>query len=1197
MNPALNASARDSRLEEILHAYLQAVDAGRAPSRDALLRRHPEFATELAAFFANQDAVARLAQDMAEPVAPTPGAADAATLALGEAPAPDTHVRYFGDYELLEEIARGGMGVVYRARQVSLNRVVALKLILAGELAGPTEVQRFRMEAKAAANLQHPHIVAIFEVGEHQGRHFFSMEYIEGPSLAQLVRENPLPPARAAGYVATIARAIHQAHQRGILHRDLKPANVLLDRADTPHITDFGLAKRVDGESGLTATGAILGTPSYMAPEQASAKRGAVSRSSDVYSLGAILYALLTGRPPFQAETPLDTVLQVIGNEVVAPRLLNPALPRDLETICLKCLEKDPQKRYATAEALAEDLERWRRGEPIRARPIGAVERGWRWCVRNPAVAGLVAAAVLSLVAGTSVSVFYAIEAQDRAEQAKKDAARADEKTNLARAALERLRRGSYAQSIALTRGELEANNVVRALATLDACPDDLRHWEWRYLRRLCRDELRTLACPAPNLRALAYRPDGQVLAGGGGMVGFGPFLGSQEIALWSDSTGKTLRPFRTGTPQGAITGVAWSADGGRVALSLWCMDDARDVVMADGAADEARAGRVEIWDVRRGKLLHSLLGHHSFVNGVAWNADGSKVASASSDRTAQVWEASTGKRLHRLEGHRGQIMSVAFSPKGGLLATGGQGRLTSSSSQTPDDLGEVKLWDLASGREKFALAGHSLGVLSVAFSPDGAVLASGGRDRTVKLWDTRTGKLLRTLFGHTDEVTAIAFAPAGGLLGTASADRGVRLWDWADGKPLAVLRGHRFPVQALAFHPDGRHLASCAFGRNQGAEVKTWDTAAPREVTVCPAVANSVTRLELSPDGRRAAVMLQLQGLERSEWRVLDAVTGKTAFAIAGEGGPPDAVRFSADGTQLITLRGSDQITVRVLDAAGGRKLSSFAVRQYEAKEPPFYLGVAPALTRHGEYLATADVARNAVVLRNCADGKEVRRFVFETAAQDIQLLFSPDRRRLAAVGNRRFPEEQVQWRTVTITVWDTETGVVLLSEEPKEFHGQGFRALFSPDGATLAVPGDGHRVRLWQLDQQVSFDLKTDTDCLGLRFSPDGSRLVTVHQGKNRPLMHVWEIASRREQFTLRDFAEGYPSVNASADVVFSADGRRLFTGGDGTVKVWNAADGQLLLTLRPAFSPVRLSEDETVLAAGGPQGTTRIWYAPPP
>src|SRR5215470_7807008 len=311
----------------------------------------------------------------------------------------------FGDYELLQEIARGGMGLVYKARQLSLNRVVALKMMLPSLLAYATESQRFRAEAEAAANLQHPNIVAIHEVGEHEGRLYFSMDYIEGQSLAALVRDHPLPAETAARYVKTAAEAIHYAHRQGFLHRDLKPSNILIDQSNQPRITDFGLAKRMESDSRLTITGAVLGTPSYMSPEQAGGKSDQVGPASEVYSLGAILYELLTGRPPFQAATPLDTVLSVLNSEPVPPRLLLPRLNRDLETICLKCLEKERRRRYQSARDLADDLDRYLNRKPIVARPINRVNRAWRWCRRNPWPAVATASLVL-LAALASVSAF-----------------------------------------------------------------------------------------------------------------------------------------------------------------------------------------------------------------------------------------------------------------------------------------------------------------------------------------------------------------------------------------------------------------------------------------------------------------------------------------------------------------------------------------------------------------------------------------------------------------------------------------------------------------------------------------------------------------------------------------------------------------------------------------------------------------------
>jgi WD40 repeat protein len=337
-----------------------------------------------------------------------------------------TRIRYFGDYEITRELARGGMGVVFQARQVSLNRPVALKMILAGQLANETDVRRFYTEAEAAANLDHPGIVPIFEVGQHEGQHYFSMGFVEGQSLAQRLADGPLPPREAAALMVKVAEAIEYAHGRGVIHRDLKPGNILLDRTGNPRVTDFGLAKKLQGDSGLTGSGQIMGTPSYMPPEQAGGPRGEVGPAADVYALGATLYALITGRPPFQAATAMDTVLQVISDEPVSPRRLNPALDRDIETICLKCLEKEPARRYASAQALAEELARFLAGEPILARPIGAPSRLWRWCRRRPVVAGL-GAAVAALILFVAVVGPLVAVSQSRlrnlAEVAQKDEA------------------------------------------------------------------------------------------------------------------------------------------------------------------------------------------------------------------------------------------------------------------------------------------------------------------------------------------------------------------------------------------------------------------------------------------------------------------------------------------------------------------------------------------------------------------------------------------------------------------------------------------------------------------------------------------------------------------------------------------------------------------------------------------------------
>jgi tRNA A-37 threonylcarbamoyl transferase component Bud32 len=320
-------------------------------------------------------------------------------------------------YEIIEELGRGGMGVVYKARQVKLNRTVALKMILAGRHAGAADLQRFRTEAEAIARLRHPNIVAVYEVGEHEGRPFLSLEFCEGGSLDRKLAGNPLPPQKAAALVQTLAEAMQAAHQANVIHRDLKPANVMLGGDGTPRITDFGLARKLD-EVGQTQTGAIMGTPSYMAPEQAESKKD-VGPAADVYALGAILYQTLTGRPPFRAATTLDTIIQVVSDEPVPPRQLNATVPVDLETVCLRCLQKDPRRRYASAAELAQDLGRFLAGEPVLARPVGSLERVGKWARRNPAVAGLLAAVAAALLLGVAVSGFFAIDASRQASQAR----------------------------------------------------------------------------------------------------------------------------------------------------------------------------------------------------------------------------------------------------------------------------------------------------------------------------------------------------------------------------------------------------------------------------------------------------------------------------------------------------------------------------------------------------------------------------------------------------------------------------------------------------------------------------------------------------------------------------------------------------------------------------------------------------------
>jgi tRNA A-37 threonylcarbamoyl transferase component Bud32 len=474
-------------LERAVTSFVKATEAGDRPDRDVWLARYPQIADELEEFFAGQDRLEGMAAPLRAAVV-TPSR---------PLPAP------FGDYELLEEVGRGGMGVVYKARQHSPDRLVALKMIRAGALASNDELQRFQVEANAAAGLDHPHIVAIHEVGECDRQRYFTMTWVSHGSLAQAVSSGQWPACtktmqrQAATLVVKIARAVLHAHERGILHRDLKPSNILVDAAGEPHVTDFGLAKRLEQDSGLTQSGAVVGTPSYMAPEQAAGQQAKITTVTDVYGLGAILYVLLTGQPPFQSDLPHDTLRQVQEQEPKLPRAINPQVDRDLETICLKCLNKEPERRYGSAAALAEDLERWLAGEPIQARPISRLERWRRWCQRKPLVAGLSAFSVLLVFGGfvgLTVSNWKIAQKEVEARTAEQHA--------------QDLLADSYVQ---LTRLAIQRGAWQDALLFIDKALATERHADSIPLRL---DKIRALIAVddvgryVPEIEALAARPN-----------------------------------------------------------------------------------------------------------------------------------------------------------------------------------------------------------------------------------------------------------------------------------------------------------------------------------------------------------------------------------------------------------------------------------------------------------------------------------------------------------------------------------------------------------------------------------------------------------------------------------------------------------------------------------------------------------------
>jgi serine/threonine protein kinase/WD40 repeat protein len=1082
-----------------------------------------------------------------------------------------------GPYKLLQQIGEGGMGVVYMAEQEEpVRRKIALKIIKPG-MDSKQVVARFEAERQALAMMDHTNIARVFDAGTTEsGRPYFVMELVHGVPITTFCDENKLTPRERLELFVPVCQALQHAHQKGIIHRDVKPSNILVTMYDdkpVPKVIDFGVAKAVEQrlteKTLFTQYGALVGTFEYMSPEQAEMNAFGVDTRSDIYSLGVLLYELLTGSTPLERrrlrEAAFNEVVRLIKEEepqrpsvrlstsgtlakVAAARKTEPAklsrlMRGELDWIVMRCLEKDRSRRYDSATSLARDVERFLKDEPIEARPPSAWYRFRKMARRNKAAlttTGIVAAA---LIFGMAVSLWQAVRATRSEIDAVDQRNEATQKRREAETAKEQLRRTLYAAHLNLTQAAWEGGRTGEVFQLLDrekAASPDLCGFEWHYWRRQCNAELRTLKLPGLSDWAV-FSADGTRFASL--VFGYGNALKQPVLKIWDTVGGREVASFPVPV-DGSVMGAVLSAAGARCAVGL-------------GPSESRPTGELVVLDTTTGQKLSGI---PRSASSAAFSVDGKQLAAflgdvdrpnAMESGSLMIWEVATGKQLQAIGDVKGYMPRPAFSPDGA--------RIGLVSQKTRDGFeSEVKVWDITTGKLVIAFPvaiGGALSITSVAFSPDGKTLAAAGSAASgrceLHAWDLASARPRFTIQGpFRDQFVQLAFSPDGSRITCAGGDPRVGLWDAASGKELAVYRGHTANVSAVAFSRDGRHLLSA----DATEAIKVWDAHHRADALVLN-LGDTPLCSAVSPDAQRIATLAGFPIREVKVWDLAgkQLLSLKRSTAREQEGGIHRMVVFSPRGDRLacgtISQDGAKlRYGLTVWDAAGKELLN--------LDEEGSRLN-ALALSPDGTRLAVSVYLREpgAVPMKTTVRIWEIataRQLLTIQAASATALCFSPDGTRLAAacIGPPGQPSQ--------ILVWDATTG-----RESAQWPGPtGFASsvAFSPDGRRIAATvGDmHHRGELVVGDLVSGALMKLGRAQRFVVFSPDGTRLAAFSALVPQPAeVSLWDVATGRQLLVLK----GHTGVSSMDAMAFSPSGDRIISTASlwGTnaveVKTWDA------------------------------------------